>query len=47
MSEEPKKKLYLTITFRVWDYWFDWDAKLVHVLMTIGSKLVLVEREIK
>lgn len=42
-----KKRHYLTITIKVVDYWFDWIKNKVHVLMYIGKKLVLLEREIK
>ena len=38
-------KHYLTITVRVLDYWFDLENELVYVLMELGNKLILVERE--
>ena len=47
MSEQPKKKHYITIKIKVLDYWFDWEKKKVNVMMYIGNKLILTEREIK
>ena len=38
-------KHYLTITIRILDYWFDFEKEIIHMVMEIGNKLVLLERE--
>jgi len=38
-------KHYLTIKFKVWDIWFDLEKEIIHIIMEIGNKLILLERE--
>ena len=40
-------KHYITLKIKVIDYWFDFKAEKVFVMMYIGKRLILVEREIE
>ena len=37
-------KHYITIKFKIIDMWFDYEQKLIHVIMELGNELVLLER---